>query len=64
MILPYRYRAYFGNSAIYASPKGVSGVVERLWEDKFLYDEQAARGLAFVKGMWSPEELVRELGDD
>lgn len=64
VILPYRYRAYFGNSAIYASPKGVRGVIERLWEDKFLYDEQAARGLAFVKGMWSPEELVRELGDD
>ena len=61
VILPYRYRSVFGTSAIYSSPKNVAGVITRLWRDKFLYQEQAERGLAFVKKMWSPGELLREL---
>lgn len=61
VILPYRYRSVFGSSAIYSSPKNVAGVITRLWRDKFLYQEQAERGLAFVKKMWSPGELLREL---
>lgn len=61
VILPYRYRSVFGSSAIYSSPKNIAGVITRLWRDKFLYQEQADRGLAFVEKMWSPGELMREL---
>jgi glycosyltransferase involved in cell wall biosynthesis len=48
-ILPPHMQELYGDGAIYAEPKNVFAVIQSLWRDRRAYEEQIARGFAFIE---------------
>lgn len=49
LVLPASYEQHFGDGAIYAEPRDVRAVIDRLWRDESMFAEQQERGHAWAE---------------
>lgn len=60
VVLPPHLKPIFGNAALYSKPKQIPDLIDRVWREQVLYDEQSNRAIEFSRKLVPAQSRTAE----